>query len=285
MAKKYTTGTVSKMMGITRQALRFYEKKDLVRSSTDEEAGNEYHYYERRDLSHLIRAKYLQSFGFSLSEVAQASLGQWSRAQWLEESEKQCQLLSQTLQREQQRLKALQEHTQLLRSIDALGTYKRKKRPALFYYCHSDSAENLELENDLFRLTQKMIALFPTARYAFVCSRKNLKQMDTLQINGLSWGLTLPCENGAVFSEEERARLDLFPAADCLYTVTALPANYTAAQPANLDATATLCKGVYTEALARGYRVSADATGAQIGTFSTENGPQKLYEIYLPVKR
>ena len=83
MAKGYRTGSVSKMVGMSREALRYYEKKRVLTPETTD-AQNGYRYYQRADMAHLFKIKYNQALGFPLSDIRclfwDFTLAQWQQA-------------------------------------------------------------------------------------------------------------------------------------------------------------------------------------------------------------
>lgn len=68
MKKYYTIGETAKLLGVTTQTLRHYEKIDILQPSyVDMETG--YRYYEFNQFHCIDRIKYLQHLGLPLSEI------------------------------------------------------------------------------------------------------------------------------------------------------------------------------------------------------------------------
>lgn len=65
----YTIGETARLLGVSTQTLRFYDKKKILSPVyTDAETG--YRYYSYKQFHIIDRIKYLQSFGLSLEEIA-----------------------------------------------------------------------------------------------------------------------------------------------------------------------------------------------------------------------
>ena len=64
----FTIGEMSKLLGISVQTLRYYDKIGLV-EPTYINAETGYRYYSYIQLSFIDRIRYLQNFGMSLSEI------------------------------------------------------------------------------------------------------------------------------------------------------------------------------------------------------------------------
>ena len=65
----YTIGETAKLLGVSTQTLRFYDKKKIIEPVyIDPETG--YRYYSYKQFHIIDRIKYLQGFGLSLDEIA-----------------------------------------------------------------------------------------------------------------------------------------------------------------------------------------------------------------------
>ena len=68
MYQKYSIGTMAKLLGISAEAIRYYESRNIIQPVRDPETG--YRYYNTWDFHMLLRARHYQNYGFSLEEVA-----------------------------------------------------------------------------------------------------------------------------------------------------------------------------------------------------------------------
>jgi len=64
-------GELSKVSGLSRDTIRFYEKKGLIEVGKKERRFNNYKEYSEETLSKLLSIKRLKSFGFTLNETAE----------------------------------------------------------------------------------------------------------------------------------------------------------------------------------------------------------------------
>ena len=69
MYQKYSIGTMAKLMGISAEAIRYYESRNIISPVRDPETG--YRYYNTWDFHMLLRARHYQNYGFSLEEIAE----------------------------------------------------------------------------------------------------------------------------------------------------------------------------------------------------------------------
>ena len=64
---KYRIGEVADFFGLTKEAIRYYERKGIVCSTRDEQTG--YRCYERDEITKLKQIRTYESIGFSLAEA------------------------------------------------------------------------------------------------------------------------------------------------------------------------------------------------------------------------
>lgn len=63
-------GELAKASGLSRDTIRFYEKRRLIAAGKRERRFNNYKEYTEETLKRLLSIKRLKSFGFTLNEVA-----------------------------------------------------------------------------------------------------------------------------------------------------------------------------------------------------------------------
>lgn len=67
--KAYKIGDVAKILGISPDAMRYYEKMGIVKPYKAE--NNDYRYYEAWDINFIIECLWFKQFGFGMKEIAQ----------------------------------------------------------------------------------------------------------------------------------------------------------------------------------------------------------------------
>ena len=65
---EYSIGKVSRLLGLSIEGIRNYEKSGIISSRREEESN--YRKYRYLDITSLVRARMYRSFGFSISETA-----------------------------------------------------------------------------------------------------------------------------------------------------------------------------------------------------------------------
>jgi DNA-binding transcriptional MerR regulator len=65
---KYKIGDVARILGISTDLLRYYEKKGVVKPEKDE--NNDYRYYDSWDINFLVDCLWFKNYGFSIEQIA-----------------------------------------------------------------------------------------------------------------------------------------------------------------------------------------------------------------------
>jgi len=135
---KYYIGQVAKLTDLSAAGLRLYEREGVLEPSREDSSG--YRYYERLDITALLRARAYQKFGFSLREVGK--LLNTNEMDYVCESfsELRCSL-KKRIAYEQKLLKRLERTNLLVRSIpEKLGKVEVAVRPAMYRleFMHED---------------------------------------------------------------------------------------------------------------------------------------------------
>ena len=65
---KYKIGDVARILGVSPDILRYYEKKGVVTPMKGE--NNDYRYYDAWDINFLMDCLWFKNFGFSIDQIA-----------------------------------------------------------------------------------------------------------------------------------------------------------------------------------------------------------------------
>ena len=65
---KYKIGEVARILGISTDLLRYYEKKGVV--TPEKNSSNDYRYYDSWDINSLVDCLWFKNFGFSIDQIA-----------------------------------------------------------------------------------------------------------------------------------------------------------------------------------------------------------------------
>jgi len=279
--KALPIGTVARMVGMSPEALRFYEKKKIIDSLVVDENG--YRLYERPIIIHLLRARYLKSMGFSLPEVnKQNSQGiisyhgvmckeGSSLEEWISDLDERTQQLKQEIKKMEKMLSKVEEYRDQVREIRSLnGIYRIEFGPEMLFLILSNDSDEMMNTPEFVNDVKKWVDAFPMARYAFLCSKDKL----SLEKHNPNRGLCIP------LSEAEQTELGTentvtIRSSLCLHTIVRLNV---------MTGTSTdMLHDVVDYIERHNYGVAGDAYGMWIANAHEKDSFVKYYEVWIPI--
>ena len=130
MYQKYSIGKMASLLGISAEAIRYYESKEIIRPIRDPDTG--YRYYSTWDFHMLLRARYYQKCGFSLEEISalfrSRDLGKIGASLHDQEDAIQREIIYQM-----NLLKRVRQSQELLADAErSVGQYRLARRPGIY---------------------------------------------------------------------------------------------------------------------------------------------------------
>ncbi len=183
--ERYKIVDVSKILCISPDLLRYYEKKGVVKPTKD--AGNDYRYYDSWDINFLLDCLWFKRFGFSIDQIAEMvripSAGELNELFLQKEEE-----LRRTIFRSQLLLERAEEHRNDLEKIRRLeGRCDIAPSPECVRYINRYT-DNFDTSPALQRLSHDWLELMPFVHRCFEISREELQQGTG---KNYQWGLSL----------------------------------------------------------------------------------------------
>ena len=139
MEKRLKINEVARLLCTTPDAIRLYERKNIVQSSRDKE--NQYRGFTQEDIARLYDCKHLQNVGFSLSEIADiiANVGPEEFDRLLEEKEKELEQKILRYNRVLDQMHRLQNANHLLDYYQ--GHFYIRDSPHVLVCCYASAGE------------------------------------------------------------------------------------------------------------------------------------------------
>lgn len=181
---KYKIGDVARILGISADLLRYYEKKGVVTPYKD--AHNDYRYYDAWDINLLMDCVWFKNFGFSIEQIA--DMVRIPSAEELDDIflYKEDELRS-TIRRCQLLLRRSEEHRAQLALLPALlGKCEISDSPRLLRYINR-VGDQYPTGEGLDSFARQWLRAMPFNHRCFEISQKGLE-------NGLDdtrWGFSL----------------------------------------------------------------------------------------------
>ena len=208
---KYHIGLISKLLGLSAEGIRLYERGGIVRSRR--EGGGGYRFYERPDIVSLMLAMSYRGCGFTLGEAE--SLVNTDDPSFVAESlRRREEGLEAEIRRKQMILARLRENRERIENAPSkFGVVEFCERPA-FYRLEFMRGGELTLEPEYYPLFRKWRALSP---FVFPSLRGDWEKFLREGKDENAAGLALMESDAEMLGEEKLARRGVYyPACPCL---------------------------------------------------------------------
>lgn len=211
MYQKYSIGTMANLLGISAEAIRYYESKNIIRPIRDPETG--YRYYNTWDFHMLLRARHYQNYGFSLEEVADLF-----RSQDLLDIRDQMKAQEDGIQKEIVRqmnlLKRIRQSQEMLADAQSsIGQYRIGQRPGIYRMNTQKNYTLFKDKKDLDLVSQW------TEKEPFVYSCALFYEEDMKKGTGdFEFGLGLNEEYAPFLGVEKTEKVQYYPPCLCVHT-------------------------------------------------------------------
>ena len=182
---KYKIGDVAKILGISPDLLRYYEKKGVVKPLKDKD--NDYRYYDFWDINFLLDCLWFKNFGFSIlqiSDMVKPDSIESLNELFLDKEDE----LRASISRSQMLLHRSEEHRhELIRAQKLVGVCEIVESPDYYRYLnrYTDTYDN---SPTLQRLSHDWLELMPFTHRCFEVSEDELVSTDG---KDYAWGLSL----------------------------------------------------------------------------------------------
>lgn len=182
---RYKIGDVSKILGISPDLLRYYEKKGVVRPVKDKH--NDYRYYDAWDINILSDCLWFKNFGFSIEQIAdivRIPSAEELSALFLDKEE----ALRETIRRCQLLLRRSEEYrADIAKASEKLGRCEIAESPELVRYINRYT-QDFDNSAALQKLSQSWLNLMPFTHRCFEIDRSDLLREDG---KDYKWGFSL----------------------------------------------------------------------------------------------
>lgn len=267
---KYRIGQISKLLGLSAEGIRMYERDGILKSHREGTGG--YRYYERSDIVSLILAKDYRGYGFSVSEAE--SLINTDDLDFVKKSfaRRGAELRKEILHK-RQILTCLHEREALLKKeTRRLGLVRLAERPA-FYLLEYMLDDELILRPEQYETFRRWIAMTPFVFPSLRCDWTALSRGEKTFTAAL--GL-MERDIKRLGAEELAAAGRYYPPAPCLCTVVRAVGHRSSGD----DYFAHLRGYVMKKAL----RVAGDPVSRTILSMNRQAENIRYRQIWLPVR-
>ena len=181
---KYKIGDVAKILGISPDLLRYYQKKGVVKPTTGE--NNNYRYYDAWDINFLIDCLWFKNFGFGIEQTAKL-VSASSYEDVLADMQARREEIAASIRREQMLLDRAEQYFAAMERVRTMtGRCDLVYSPESYRYLNRF---NFDYDNisGLRELSQEWLRYMPFVSRCFEITQNDLEQ----QTDNYAWGFAM----------------------------------------------------------------------------------------------
>ncbi|MBQ8831381.1 MAG: MerR family transcriptional regulator [Oscillospiraceae bacterium] len=207
---RYKIGDVAKILGISTDLIRYYEKKGVV--SPEKGEHNSYRYYDTWDINFLIDCLWYKNFGFSIDEISviESETTYDSLLERIDDMSAEIEASAKRYQLLHERLVSQKETLENVRSL--IGKCEVTMGPDFIYYLNR---HNFEYESDstLQTLSRRWLKYMPFSTRYFEIPVTAHGSEDKY-----SWGFSLDMHYVEEFDVKYAPPVERFESRPCIHS-------------------------------------------------------------------
>jgi len=265
----YKIGDVAKILGISTDLVRYYEKKGVV--SPEKGSNNNYRYYDTWDINFLIDCLWYKNFGFSIDQIADIESNSTydsldscleRKAAEIEEMTRHYSMLQERLLRQRETMKCVE---------GLLGKCEVAMCPDFIYYLNR---HNFEYESDstLQTISRRWLKYMPFSTRYFECPADHSADSD----DRYSWGFSLDNHYVEAFDVKYKAPVVHVESRKCIHSAFK-SSGKNAFSPHRLDY-------MFKYAKQKGLSPAGNAFGHLVCSVLDNNRLTGFFEAWLPIE-
>lgn len=266
----YKIGDVSKILGISPDLMRYYEKKGIVKPHKDE--TNDYRYYEVWDVNFLIECLWFKQFDFGMKEISRIVAQSSYENLQLTLAEKE-ESLEKEIIHKQLLLRRLRQHREILeRGMAALNICNVEQSPEIIRYLnrynflYDDSPKVQELG-------RQWLAYFPFINRCFDVDREVLMRDG----DDFAWGFSMPLEYARLLEVDIKPPVERFEPCTCIHSVIRQEGKY--------GFSPKLLHYMVDYAREKGFQICGNARGQLLCSVRENDVMTGYFEAWIPVEK
>ncbi len=210
-AMKYTIGEFAKILGVTTDTLRVYEKRGIV--SPRKDVINNYRYYTDLDCRNILMSRWYRSLDLPLKQATQLTTDS-TVADIRSSVERKRRDLEREIEENRRLLVRLEEISRDFEGLDAsLDRCFLTEKPGI-YRIQQTRGNDLLVEDDLRKTVSRWMELLP---HSFFSLHIPLAEIDLNRVDmEHNWGLALREEDFLYYGLEATGEIEFLPPCQCV---------------------------------------------------------------------
>lgn len=211
LGMRYKIGDVSRILGISADLLRYYEKKGVVRPQKDQ--NNDYRYYDTWDINFLIDCLWFKHFGFGIPQVAYMVTDCYHGDLISLLDEKSDQMASE-IRKQEQLLARLREYREAVERVKAgLGVCDIQDSPELICYLNRFNY-SYNYTPEMQRLSRQWQEYMPFTQRYFEIPQEGLMGDGA----DFAWGFSLRTPYAEELNVQVKPPVKRLPSRRCIHS-------------------------------------------------------------------
>lgn len=214
MYQKYSIGKMASLLGISAEAIRYYESKGIISPIRDPETG--YRYYSTWDFHMLLRARHYQRYGFSLEEVSE--LFRTNQLAFVQERlHDQAAAIEYEIIFQMNMLKRIRQSQEMIQDArDSIGKFQIAQRPGI-YRINTQKNYTLYKEKEQLDLISRWGEMAPFVYSCAVFYKDHIQAKDS----HFDFGMGLNEEYAQFLQVQKGPGIQYYPPCPCVHTCIA----------------------------------------------------------------
>lgn len=264
--KAYKIGDVAKILGISADAMRYYEKMGIVKPYKAE--TNDYRYYEAWDINFIIECLWFKQFGFGMKKIAHM-VSSISYDELVETLQKASQKLQEELTFQKMLLSRLDEQARHLEICKSrLNKCDIQNSPEIVYYLnrhdylYDDTPE-------IQKVSKQWLPYLSFGKRFFFTTK--IESTDAL-----SWGFSMDKVYASNLTLDQSPHVVALPPNRCIYSVFKRAGKY--------GISAYSLNYIVDYAKRQGLTLDGSAYGQLLCSVQEDNDMTGYFEVWLPIQ-
>lgn len=267
---QYKIGDVARILGISTDLLRYYERKGVVTPTKDKQ--NDYRYYDAWDINFLIDCLWYKSFGFGIPQIAYM-VSDCYHGDLLDMLAEKQDELKDLIHHQELLLRRISQHMEQVKRVkDQAGICDIAPCPEVICYLNRYDAD-YDNSNEMQKLSKQWLQYMPFLQRYF---EMPLIPGET-HAHHYAWGFSLEMEYVNEFSVPINPPVKHQPSVECIHSVFK-SSGKDAFSPKHIDY-------LYDYASQNGYTVAGDARGNLVCSVVDDGNLTGFFEVWLPVSK
>ncbi len=267
---QYKIGDVARILGISTDLLRYYEKKGVVTPTKDKQ--NDYRYYDAWDINFLIDCLWYKNFGFGIPQIAYM-VSDCYYGDLLDMLGEKKDELEDLIHHQELLLRRINQHLEQVKRVkETMGKINIEPCPEVVCYLNRYDTD-YDNSDEMQKLSKQWLSYMPFLQRYFEMPTEPEDQ----HAHHYSWGFSLEMDYVDEFSVPIQSPVKHQPSVDCIHSVFK-SSGKDAFSPKHINY-------LYDYAARNGYTVAGDARGNLVCSVLDDGTLTGFFEVWLPISR